>query len=354
MIWRIAFREGCGLTLSLLMLRERNQLENRHQQMWALLPLLIKGLLSIISQFHSFLRLIILIHFTGINHESLLNRMIKLTHRPHSIAMLCSIGQRKASNFILYSSTTMLCNTGPRHKTDRCTTLRHVIQDLIDQGLVHLGQPSVTTNPLPFHTSHAIPRPPDDIHFMNFIEPDDHIHIMSWDDSKLEPTIVGERYEKVKFIHDGGVITVQSTEDTYSTSKPVLEISHSNDNLFPTGFTFDEIQTMEVKQFYKDYMAFPFYEHGSIVVLDMVRSMSFLSGLGLRRRQHGPGEFIVTVDHDTSFNLSFVPIKPDYRYMAFLHNERLRACMLHISFHYLVHPYRMSLTDAFREDHQWT
>ena len=83
MIWRIAFREGCGLTLSLLMLRERNQLENRHQQMWALLPLLIKGLLSIISQFHSFLRLIILIHFTGINHESLLNRMIKLTHRPH-------------------------------------------------------------------------------------------------------------------------------------------------------------------------------------------------------------------------------------------------------------------------------
>ena len=161
-------------------------------------------------------------------------------------------------------------------------------------------------------------------------------------------------HQKVKFIHDGGVITVQSTEDTYSTSKPVLEISHSNDNLFPTGFTFDEIQTMEVKQFYKDYMAFPFYEHGSIVVLDMVRSMSFLSGLGLRRRQHGPGEFIVTVDHDTSFNLSFVPIKPDYRYMAFLHNERLRACMLHISFHYLVHPYRMSLTDAFREDHQWT
>ncbi|KAL6348577.1 hypothetical protein AAG906_016092 [Vitis piasezkii] len=193
---------GLWSTLSLLMLRERNQLENRHQQMWALLPLLVRDLLSIISRFHSFLGLTFLIHFIGISHESLLNRMIKLTHLPHQ-----------------YSH-------GPRHKTDRCTTLRHVIQDLIDQGLVHLGQPSVTTNPLPVPTSHAIPPPPDDIHFMNFIEPDDHIHIMSRDDSKLEPIIVG-------------------------------------------------------------------------------------------RRQHGPGEFIVTVDHDTSFNLGFVPIEPDYRYMAF-------------------------------------
>ena len=73
--------------------------------------------------------------------------------------------------------------------------MRHVIQDLIDQGLVHLGQPSVTTNPLLVPTSHAIPPPPDDIHFMNFIEPDDHIHIMSRDDSKLKPIIVGESYE---------------------------------------------------------------------------------------------------------------------------------------------------------------
>ena len=51
----------------------------------------------------------------------------------------------------------------------------------------------------------------------------------------------------MKFIHDDRVITIQSTEDAYSTSKPVLEISHSSDNLFLTGFTFDEIQTMEVE-----------------------------------------------------------------------------------------------------------
>ncbi|RVW23039.1 hypothetical protein CK203_107724 [Vitis vinifera] len=34
----------------------------------------------------------------------------------------------------------------PRHDTDCCSTLRHAMQDLIDQGLVNLGQPSLTTN----------------------------------------------------------------------------------------------------------------------------------------------------------------------------------------------------------------
>ena len=30
---------------------------------------------------------------------------------------------------------------GPGHDTDRCSALRHAMQDLIDQGLVNLGQP---------------------------------------------------------------------------------------------------------------------------------------------------------------------------------------------------------------------
>ncbi|RVW88259.1 hypothetical protein CK203_038639 [Vitis vinifera] len=41
----------------------------------------------------------------------------------------------------------------PRHDTDCCSTLRHAMQDLIDQGLVNLGQPSLTTNPLPAHST---------------------------------------------------------------------------------------------------------------------------------------------------------------------------------------------------------
>ena len=84
---------------------------------------------------------------------------------------------------------------GPRHETDHCTALRHTIQDLIDQGLVCLGQPNVTTNPLPAHTSHAVLLPADGIHFMDFTKLDDHIHMLSWAGSKLEPIVVDESYE---------------------------------------------------------------------------------------------------------------------------------------------------------------
>ena len=78
---------------------------------------------------------------------------------------------------------------GPGHKTDRCTALRHAIQDLIDQGVVHLGQPSVTMNPLPTHTTHAVPPPTNSMHSIDFVELDDHIHMLSWDESEPEPIV---------------------------------------------------------------------------------------------------------------------------------------------------------------------
>ncbi|RVW45488.1 hypothetical protein CK203_079719, partial [Vitis vinifera] len=83
----------------------------------------------------------------------------------------------------------------PGHETDRCTALRHAIQDLIDQGLVHLGQPSVTTNPLPTHTTHAVPPPAGGIHFLDFDETDDHVHMLSWDDPDPEPIMPAGIYE---------------------------------------------------------------------------------------------------------------------------------------------------------------
>ena len=46
------------------------------------------------------------------------------------------------------------------HDTERCSALHHAIQDLIDSGLVDLAGPSVTTNPLPAHSTHAVPPPP--------------------------------------------------------------------------------------------------------------------------------------------------------------------------------------------------
>ena len=50
----------------------------------------------------------------------------------------------------------------------------------------------------------------------------------------------------MKFIHDGQVITVQSTRDMISSSELVLQISHSDDDFFFTRFTFDKIQTVEI------------------------------------------------------------------------------------------------------------
>ncbi|KAL6325530.1 hypothetical protein AAG906_023375 [Vitis piasezkii] len=46
------------------------------------------------------------------------------------------------------------------HDTEHCSALHHAIQDLIDSRLVNLARPSVTTNPLPTHSTHAVPPPP--------------------------------------------------------------------------------------------------------------------------------------------------------------------------------------------------
>ncbi|RVW91289.1 hypothetical protein CK203_035423 [Vitis vinifera] len=125
-------------------------------------------------------------------------------------------------------------------------------------------------------------------------------------------------HQKVKFIHEGRVITIQSTRDSYSTFKPVLEISHGGDDLFLIGFTFDEIQTMEVEQFCRDHMR--------LLLMSM---------------------FIATVDHDTPFRLGFILNEVDYRYMARLHKERVMVRLTHTPFYYPVCPYTMSLADYF-------
>ena len=108
----------------------------------------------------------------------------------------------------------------------------------------------------------------------------------------------------------------------FASFEPVLQISHSEDDLFLTEFTFDEVQTLEVEDFCRDFVAMSFDQHSSMVVLDMIRGMSFMLGLGLGRRQPEPMEFVATVDHDTPFGLGFVPTKVDYWYMARLHRER--------------------------------
>ena len=133
----------------------------------------------------------------------------------------------------------------------------------------------------------------------------------------------------------------------FISAKPVLQISHSDDDQFLTGFTFDEVQTLEMEDLSQDFVAMLFDQHGSTVVLDMMISMSYLPDMGLGRRQHGPSEFMAIPDHDVPFGLGFIPTETDYRYMARLFKERVRARLTHTSFDYPVRPYTLSLTDYF-------
>ena len=48
----------------------------------------------------------------------------------------------------------------------------------------------------------------------------------------------------MKFIHDGQVVIVQSAGDMFIYAESVL-----HDDLFMIGFTFDEVQTLEIEDF---------------------------------------------------------------------------------------------------------
>ena len=112
----------------------------------------------------------------------------------------------------------------------------------------------------------------------------------------------------MKFVHDGQVITIWSIGDMFASPEPVLQISHSEDDLFFIGFMFDEVQTLEIENFCRDFVAMSFDQLGSTVVLDMMRSMSFMPSMGLRRRQHGPSEFRAIIDHDVPFRLRIMSL----------------------------------------------
>ncbi|RVW23587.1 hypothetical protein CK203_091487 [Vitis vinifera] len=75
----------------------------------------------------------------------------------------------------------------------------------------------------------------------------------------------------------------------------VLEISHADDDIFLTGFTFDEVQTLE-----------------------MEISTETLSGAASARAS----EFMAFPDRDVPFGLGFIPIEADYHHMARLRRER--------------------------------
>ena len=71
------------------------------------------------------------------------------------------------------------------HDTDNCAALKHAIQDLIDQGLVDLGRPVVTADPLPTHDTKAVPPPSGGVHLIKYSG--DEIFMMGWDGEAPQP-----------------------------------------------------------------------------------------------------------------------------------------------------------------------
>ena len=71
------------------------------------------------------------------------------------------------------------------HDTDNCAALKHAIQDLIDQGLVDLGRPAVTTDPLPTHDTRAVPPPPGGVHLIEYSG--DEIFMLGWEGEAPQP-----------------------------------------------------------------------------------------------------------------------------------------------------------------------
>ena len=96
----------------------------------------------------------------------------------------------------------------------------------------------------------------------------------------------------------------------------MLQISHSENDLHLTGFTFDEVQVFSQEDDRRDMVPMSFDQYISTLVLSMRRGMSYMPGLGLGRRQQGPREFTITVDHDISYGLGYIRTAEDARHMA--------------------------------------
>ena len=119
----------------------------------------------------------------------------------------------------------------------------------------------------------------------------------------------------------------------------MLQISHSDDDLHLTEFTFDEVQVISLENDSRDMVLMSFDQYSSTLVLSMMRGMSYMPGLGLGRRQQGPLEFAFTVDHDILYGLGYTPSEEDARHMALLRQDRVRARFSGVPFDYPFRPH---------------
>ena len=127
----------------------------------------------------------------------------------------------------------------------------------------------------------------------------------------------------------------------------MLQISHNEDDLHLTGFVFDEVQVVSLEDENRDMVPMSFYQHNSTLVLSMMKGMSYMPGLGLGRRQQGPREFTIIVDHDMIYGLGYTPSEDDARHMAMLRRDRVRARLSEVPFDFPLRPYTFQLADYF-------
>ena len=151
----------------------------------------------------------------------------------------------------------------------------------------------------------------------------------------------------MKFIHEGCIITIQSDKDIVTSSEPVLQISHSENDLHLTGFVFDEVQVVSLEDDDRDMVSMSFNQHSNTLVLSMMKGMSYMPGLGLGRRQQGLHEFAFTIDHDIPYGLGYTPYEGDARHMVMLHRDRVRARLSRVPFDYPLRPYTFQLANYF-------
>ena len=140
---------------------------------------------------------------------------------------------------------------------------------------------------------------------------------------------------------------IQPDKDVVTSSKLVLRISHSEDDLHLTEFTFDEVQVVSSEDDSRDLMPMPFDQHNSTLVLSMMRGMFYMLGLRLGRRQEGQREFTFTIDHDIPYGLGYTHIEDDAHHMVQLCQDRVRACLFGVPFDYPPCPYTFQLAAYF-------
>ena len=114
-----------------------------------------------------------------------------------------------------------------------------------------------------------------------------------------------------------------------------------------TRFTFDEVQVVNLEDDNRDMVPMSFDQYSSTLVLNIMRGMSYLTGLGLGCRQHGPLQFTFIVDHDIPYGLGYTFTEEDSHYMVQLRKDIVRARLSRVPFDYPIRPYTFQLTDYF-------